>query len=80
MKLPRDLSGADPVRPLCRHWGYQVVHQVGSHVVLETKEPAHQRLTVPNHRALRIGTLYGILHAVADHKAVAREDILSFLR
>lgn len=36
----------------------------------------HQRIAVPNHKALRIGTLNGILRAVANHKGVAREEIL----
>lgn len=39
MKIPRDLSGADLVRVLCRDWSYTVVHQVGSHIILETRLP-----------------------------------------
>ena len=34
MKIPRDLSGADLVRTLCRDWGYQRIHQVGSYIIL----------------------------------------------
>ena len=76
MKIPRDLSGADLVRVLCRDWGYAVVHQVGSHIVLETSDPSHQRIAVPAHKALRLGTLSAILRAVAKHKAVDRAEIL----
>jgi hypothetical protein len=36
MKIPRRLSGRDLVRALCRNWDYRVVHQEGSHLVLET--------------------------------------------
>jgi hypothetical protein len=36
MKIPRDLSGEGLVHHLCKKWEYQVVHQQGSHVVLET--------------------------------------------
>lgn len=79
MKLPRDLSGAALVQALCRRWGYREVHRVGSHVVLETEEPAHQRLAVPDHKALRVGTLNGILRAIARHKGVSREEILASL-
>jgi len=55
MKLPRDLSGHDLVKALCKNWGYRVVHQEGSHVVLETEEPSHQRIAVPAHKKLRVG-------------------------
>lgn len=34
MKLPRDLSGADLIKLLCKHHGYQQVNQEGSHVIL----------------------------------------------
>ena len=79
MKIPRDLSGCDLIKVLCRSWGYKQVHQVGSHVILETEEPSHHRLAVPDHRALRVGTLNGILRTVAEHKRVIREDILKTL-
>lgn len=63
MKLPRDLSGEDLIRHLCKHWQYAKVHQVGSHVILQTEYPAHQRITIPAHSQLRIGTLNAILAA-----------------
>jgi len=56
-----------------------VVHQEGSHVVLETDEPSYQRLAVPAHRYLRIGTLNAILRAVANHKRVERDAIIESL-
>jgi predicted RNA binding protein YcfA (HicA-like mRNA interferase family) len=79
MKLPRDLSGEALVRHLCKVWGYEKVHQVGSHVILQTAQPTPHRIAVPAHTALRIGTLNAILSAVAAHKNVAREDVLKGL-
>jgi predicted RNA binding protein YcfA (HicA-like mRNA interferase family) len=76
MKLPRDLSGEDLIKHLCRHWGYQRVHQVGSHVILQTQLPTPHRVAVPAHTALRIGTLNSILSAVALQKGVTKEDVL----
>ena len=38
MKLPRDLSGAELIKLLCKHIGYRRVNQEGSHVILETGE------------------------------------------
>jgi predicted RNA binding protein YcfA (HicA-like mRNA interferase family) len=77
MKLPRDVSGARLAEHLCRHWQYNKVHQVGSHIILETAEPAHHRIAIPDHNPLRIGTLSSILRSVAAHKGVSREAIVA---
>jgi predicted RNA binding protein YcfA (HicA-like mRNA interferase family) len=80
MKLPRDLSGAELIKVLCRDWAYRQMHQEGSHVILQTETPSHQRLSVPNHSPLRVGTLNAILRAVAGHKGVDRQAVLDSLR
>jgi len=79
MKMPRDLSGAQLIKGLCRDWDYRTVHQEGSHVILQTETPRHQRVSAPNHNPLRVGTLNGILKAVAAHKGVDRETLLNSL-
>ncbi|MDK3156773.1 type II toxin-antitoxin system HicA family toxin [Kamptonema cortianum] len=79
MKVPRNLSGRDLIKALCRHWSYAEVHQEGSHVILQTDVPKHHRIPVPDHKTLRIGTLNAILRAVSRHKNVSREDILQTL-
>jgi predicted RNA binding protein YcfA (HicA-like mRNA interferase family) len=52
------------------------VHQVGSHVILQTGQPTPHRIAVPVHNPLRVGTLNAILSAVAAHKGVMKEDVL----
>ena len=76
MKIPRDLSGAQLVKALCRDWSYRKVHQEGSHLILETDAPSHQRLSVPNHNPMRVGTLNSIVRAVSTHKGVDRQQLL----
>jgi predicted RNA binding protein YcfA (HicA-like mRNA interferase family) len=56
MNLPRDLAGRALVKVLCRDLGYRVVHQGGSHIILDTEEPSHQRIPIPDHNPIRIGT------------------------
>jgi predicted RNA binding protein YcfA (HicA-like mRNA interferase family) len=80
MKIPRDSSGAQLVKVLCRDWNYRIVHQGGSHIILQTDTPTHQRLSVPNHNPLRVGTLNGIVRAVSAHKGVERQRLLDTLR
>ena len=36
MKLPRDLSGEELAAHLIKRWEYEQVHQVGSHMILQT--------------------------------------------
>ena len=79
MKLPRDLSGAHLVKILCKTFGYRRVHQVGSHIVLETDTPVHHRLSVPEHDRLRVGTLNAMLASVAKAKGISKNDILRSL-
>ena len=79
MKLPRDLSGTELIRLLCREFEYRQVNQEGSHVILHTASPRAHRLSVPAHSPLRIGTLNAILRALAEVKGIAKEDILAKL-
>jgi len=79
MKLPRDLSGAELIKLLCKHYGYRRVNQEGSHVILETDTPRRHRISIPDHSFLRIGTLNAILKAIAKVQGVEREAILQQL-
>ncbi|MGD1085824.1 MAG: type II toxin-antitoxin system HicA family toxin [Verrucomicrobiota bacterium] len=77
MKLPRDISGRELAKALMRNWDYRQVNQEGSHIILQTEEPEHHRLSVPDHSPLRVGTFNGILRAVAQAKHVTREEIIT---
>ena len=79
MKLPRDATGREVVKALCRSWGYRVVHQAGSHVILQTDTPFSHRLAVPDHNPIRTGTLNAIVRAVARHKSADRVKVLESL-
>jgi predicted RNA binding protein YcfA (HicA-like mRNA interferase family) len=79
MKIPRDVSGARVADLLCQKWQYVRVHQVGSHIILETAQPTHHRIAIPNHHPLRLGTFSSILRAVAQHKGVPRDEIIADL-
>ena len=79
MKIPRNLKGSYLAEVLCRSWDYSVIHQQGSHIILETQIPKHQRISIPNHNPLRVGTLNSILRAISLHKQVSKQDILDTL-
>jgi predicted RNA binding protein YcfA (HicA-like mRNA interferase family) len=88
MKLPRNLNGSSLADVLCRQWDYRLVHYQGSHIILDyqgshiildTQTPEHQRISIPNHNPLRIGTLNSILKTISAHKKVSKQDILDSL-
>jgi len=58
-KLPV-VSGKEIVKALTKV-GYCVHHQKGSHICLRNCNPPYNRITVPNHKELKKGTLIGIL-------------------
>ncbi|MGI8964877.1 MAG: type II toxin-antitoxin system HicA family toxin [Limisphaerales bacterium] len=76
MKLPRDLSGSDLIKLLCRYFDYRKVNQEGSHIILQTETPQHNRISIPDHSPLRLGTLNSILNAVARAKQIDKREIL----
>jgi predicted RNA binding protein YcfA (HicA-like mRNA interferase family) len=79
MKLPRDLSGADLIGVLCKHYGYQIVHQEDSHVILQTESPVHHRIAVPRHDFLRIRNVELDITSSASAQAIDKREILKFL-
>jgi len=54
-----NISGAEAVRAF-QHAGWQVVGQVGSHVML-SKPGVRANLSVPQHRELSTGTLRALI-------------------
>jgi predicted RNA binding protein YcfA (HicA-like mRNA interferase family) len=77
-RLPRNVSGDELVR-LLEEFGYVVTRQKGSHLRLTTKAGGEHHVTVPNHDALRPGTLNGILKDVAEHAGLSRDDVVKQL-
>jgi predicted RNA binding protein YcfA (HicA-like mRNA interferase family) len=72
-KIPTDLSGRDLVRVLLKV-GFVVKRQRGSHIILRRTDPP-ARVVVPDHKALRIGTLRSVLSAAG----VTVENLLELL-
>ena len=74
MKVPRDISGRDLAKAL-RAYGYDVVRQSGSHIGLTTARNGEHHLTIPDHKALRLGTLSELVADVARHFGIDRDDV-----
>ena len=62
MSRLRNISGSECVKILCNRFGFKIVRQKGSHIVLKKKmDEVYIGTVVPNHKELKIGTLKGIL-------------------
>jgi predicted RNA binding protein YcfA (HicA-like mRNA interferase family) len=74
MRLPRDVGGQELARALAKY-GYGITRQSGSHLRLTTERNGEHHVTIPMHKALRVGTLAAILADIADHVGVTREQL-----
>lgn len=79
MKIPRDLSGRAVAQMLVQRLEYRIVHERGSHIVLETGTPGHQRIVIPDHKSLRMGTLNAILKSIAAHKKLEKDQVIKLI-
>ena len=81
MKLPRDLSGEKVASLLARRYGYRVARTKGSHMTATLTTPGGERhsVTVPKHRAVHIGTLDGIVTAVARFLGKPKSEVCETL-
>ncbi|MFN8638176.1 MAG: type II toxin-antitoxin system HicA family toxin [Dehalococcoidia bacterium] len=74
MRLPRDLSGAR-LATLLGRYGYEVVRQSGSHLRLTRNDGnSTYHLTIPDHRAIKIGLLAAIVTEVAGQLGRSRDE------
>jgi predicted RNA binding protein YcfA (HicA-like mRNA interferase family) len=74
MRLPRDVSGRQ-LATLLEGRGVAVTRQKGSHMRLTTMENGPHHVTIPDHDALRLGTLSAILSDVAAHFGATRAEL-----
>jgi predicted RNA binding protein YcfA (HicA-like mRNA interferase family) len=72
-KTPTNLSAIEVVKAL-EKIGFVVKRQRGSHIVMRRDRPPG-RVTVPAHKAIRIGTLRAILHQAG----ISVEELIALL-
>lgn len=63
-KVPRGVSGERAVRAF-RRIGYELDHQTGSHMILAHIDAARKPLTIPNHKAIKVGLLSKLIKDAA---------------
>ncbi len=78
MKIPRNISGKEIIKAL-KVFGYEVIRQNGSHIMVTSKRNGEHHLVIPNHNPIKVGTLNGIISQVAQHFQIKKEEVLTQL-
>ncbi len=78
MKLPRDLSGRD-LGKLLVVLGYELTNQHGSHMRFTTQHSGEHNVTIPDHAALRPGTLGAVINQIAAHHGLSKKELIRLL-
>jgi predicted RNA binding protein YcfA (HicA-like mRNA interferase family) len=78
MKIPRNISGKEIIKAL-KVFGYEVIRQNGSHIMVTSKRNGEHHLVIPNHNPIKVGTLNGIISLVAQHFQIKKEEVLTQL-
>ncbi len=72
----RKVSGKECVKILCNKFGFQIVRQRGSHVLIKKETNLGKVGTVvPQHKEIKIGTLKAIL----EQAKVSEEEFSKFV-
>lgn len=72
----KTISGEECIKILCKHFGFAVIRQKGSHIILKKELSGKTTGTVvPNHKELKMGTLKGVLELAE----VEEKDFSKFL-
>ncbi len=76
MPVLRKVSGDKLLKILCNKFGFSILRQRGSYVILTKVTPQGKIGTVvPMHKEIKIGTLKGIL----KQAKISEEEIIEFL-
>jgi predicted RNA binding protein YcfA (HicA-like mRNA interferase family) len=74
-KIPRDISGRYLVDLLSKY-GYRLNREAGSHMrLVSTHKGMEHKITIPDHKEIKIGTLNNILNEIAGYLGMSKADL-----
>jgi predicted RNA binding protein YcfA (HicA-like mRNA interferase family) len=78
-KIPRYISGRE-LANLLNKYGYQIMRQTSSHIrLISTFKETEHKITIPDHRPIRIGTLNNILSDIAEYLKISKQELVQNL-
>ena len=77
--LRKNVNASDLIKFL-QQYGYREVRQTGSHIRLVSEYKKHKhKITIPNHKPIKIGTLNSIVNNVAEYVGKEKHAIINEL-
>ncbi len=77
--LHKNVNASDLIKFL-QQYEYREIRQTGSHIRLVSEYKDHKhKITIPNHRPIKIGTLNSILNEVAEYLGKEKHVIINEL-
>ncbi len=78
-KIPRDVSGREMAKRL-KVYGYNIVKEKGSHIrLLSSFKGSEHKITIPDHKQIKIGTLNNILNDIGSYLEMSKEKLIQEL-
>lgn len=78
-KIPRNISGTELAK-LLEKYDYKIQREKGSHLRLTSNYMSYShKITIPNHKFLKIGTLNNILNNISEYLKVTKEELINEL-
>jgi predicted RNA binding protein YcfA (HicA-like mRNA interferase family) len=75
-KIPRDISGREMAK-LIKIYGYNIVKEKGSHIrLLSNFKGSEHKITIPDHKHIKIGTLNNILNDIGSYLKLSKEQLI----
>ena len=75
-KIPRDISGREMAK-LIKIYGYNIVKEKGSHIrLLSNIKDSEHKITIPDHKQIKIGTLNNILNDIGSYLKMSKEQLI----
>jgi predicted RNA binding protein YcfA (HicA-like mRNA interferase family) len=75
-KIPRDISGRGMAK-LIKIYGYNIVKERGGHIrLLSNIKDSEHKITIPDHKQIKIGTLNNILNDIGGYLKMSKEQLV----
>ncbi len=78
-KIPRNISAGKLVN-LLKKYKYKKVRETGSHIrLISTFKDYEHKITIPDHKTIKIGTLNNILDDIANYLKISKGQLVKEL-
>lgn len=79
-RIPRNVSGKELAKLLSKEFNYTFERETGSHIrIVSTYKGIEHKITIPDHKEIKIGTLNNILKDICSYLGINKEELITKL-